>query len=376
MLFAFKTVTAVRVDDQMPFPSDVHVLIMAGGSGTRFWPKSRQKKPKQLLALWDDKTLIEHTVERFAKHLPNQNIWIVTTEALVEPTRQVLGQKYKDVRYLGEPAAKNTAACILWGVHEIAKINPEAVVAVMSADHYIGDEEAFCEALLVANNYAVSDSAIVTLGIRPNRPETGYGYIELREQPKRAELKAVSVSQFVEKPDLRTAVRYIESGKYLWNAGMFILTAKAGLDAFRRTMPDLSKLFDESIAAGATGKFSVEEVYSKISKKDAVSVDYGVMEPASSSGIHVAVVPVDCGWNDVGSFPALEEIDCAVLGDVISLNANSNVVQSDKGIVALLGVNDLVVVRDGDVVLVAAKERAQDIKSLLEKVKASYPQHL
>lgn len=357
------------------FPANLHVLIMAGGSGTRFWPKSRAKKPKQLLALWDDKTLLEHTVERFARHNAVENVWVVTTEALVEPSREVLGEKYKKVRFLGEPAAKNTAACILWGVHEIAKAQPDAIVAVMPADHFIGDEKSFDDALAVAVDHAKEAGGLVTLGIKPNRPETGYGYIKVKgpkSSSKKGAPTAAAVDQFVEKPDLRTAIRYVESGEYLWNAGMFIFKAEAGIDAFIKTMPELAALFDAAMKKGG----SIADTYSKIGKRDAVSVDYGVMEPAIAAGIPIAVVPADCGWNDVGSFPALEDIECATLGEVVSLNANSNVVQSDRGIVALLGVNDLVVVRDGDVVLVASKERAQDIKLLLEKVKASHPDYL
>jgi mannose-1-phosphate guanylyltransferase len=342
----------------------LHILIMAGGSGTRFWPKSRAKRPKQLLALWDDKTLLEHTVSRFSSLVPEENIWIVTTQSLVEPSKKVLGGKYAKVRFLGEPAAKNTAACILWGVNEIHKIDSESVVAVMPADHYIGNEKAFLEAIELATREAVSKGGLITLGIRPDRPETGYGYIEFEGDAGKV-TAALPVKQFVEKPDLRTAVRYVESRKYLWNAGMFIFSAHTGIDAFRKTMPELAKLFDSGT--------SVEKIYGAISKNDAVSIDYGVMEPASSKGILVSVVPVECGWNDVGSFPALEEIDRSTLGDVVSLNANSNIVQTDTGLVALLGVNDLVVVRDGDVVLVVSKDRAQDIKLLLDKVRATHP---
>jgi mannose-1-phosphate guanylyltransferase len=337
---------------------------MAGGSGTRFWPKSRAKKPKQLLALWDDKTLIEHTVRRFADRVPLDQIWIVTTEALVAPTREVLGPKYSQVRFLGEPAAKNTAPCILWGLHEIKKVNTGATVAVMPADHFIGDEKSFHDALDVAIAHAKSAGGLVTLGIKPNAPETGYGYIEIESRIDAAR-GAAPIKQFVEKPDLRTANRYMESGRYLWNAGMFIMTALGGIEAFRKTMPPLANLFE--------GALHVEKIYPQIDKQNAQSIDYGVMEQAVSKGIPVSVVPVDCGWNDVGSFPALEEINAAVQGQVVSLASGSNVVHTDTGLVALLGVNDIVVVRDGDVVLVAAKDRAQDIKALLEKVKAAHP---
>ena len=339
----------------------VHILIMAGGSGTRFWPKSRAKKPKQLLALWDDKTLLEHTIERFSNFVPEENIWIVTTAGLVDASKKVLGSRFSKVRFLGEPMAKNTAPCILWGLHEIKKVSPDATVAVMAADHYIGDEKAFLGALAGAIDHARTQKALVILGIKPDRPETGYGYIEIESAAK----GAVPVKQFVEKPDLRTALRYVESGKYLWNAGMFIMNVEVGIEAFRKTMPELAQLFE--------GALHVEKIYAAIERRDAVSIDFGVMEHIAGKGITLSVVPTACGWNDVGAFPALEEIDASVKGEVITHDSASNVVQTDKGLVALLGVNDLVVVRDGDVVLVAAKDRAQDIKTLLEKVKAKRP---
>jgi mannose-1-phosphate guanylyltransferase len=335
---------------------------MAGGSGTRFWPRSRARLPKQLLALWDEKTLIEHTVERFKGVAKPDAVWIVTTEALAAPTREKLGAAHGKVRILGEPVGKNTAPCILWGVREISKIAPDAVIAVMPADHFIGDEPAFRGALSAAASRAAKAGSLVTLGIRPNRPETGYGYIEVSAKIGNEPL---AVSQFVEKPDLRTAARYLESGRFLWNAGMFIFTAKAGMEAFSRAMPGLVGAFEKG--------GSIADVYGRIAKADAVSFDYGVMERAASLGIGVDVVPAACGWNDVGSFPALEEIGRASRGEVVSVDSASNIVQTDSGFVALLGVTDLVVVRDGEVTLVAARDRAQDVKALLEKVRARFP---
>ncbi|MEW6055364.1 MAG: mannose-1-phosphate guanylyltransferase [Bdellovibrionota bacterium] len=353
----------------MAFDPNLHILIMAGGSGTRFWPRSRAQRPKQLLALWDDKTLLQHTVDRFAQIVPLENIWIVTNKNLVEPSQRTLGERYRDVHYLGEPVGKNTAPCILWGIHEIYKVQPQAVVGVMSADSYIGDEDAFRSSLEVAVKKAKEAQSLVTLGVKPNRPETGYGYIEVERATRNTgplASPALPVRRFVEKPILRTAVSYLESGNYLWNAGMFIFEVQAGLSAFRKTMPGLAGLFE--------GALHVEKIYPEIRKEDAVSVDYGVMERALDSGIPVYVVPTDCGWNDVGSFTALEEINCSTLGEVVSLDAACNVVQTDSGMVALLGVNDLVVVRDGDVVLVASKDRAQDIKLLVEKVRLTRPE--
>lgn len=345
----------------------LHILVMAGGTGTRFWPRSRAGRPKQLLALWDEKTLLEHTLERFLGVVDASRIWVVTTAALVEPSKQVLPpEKYGSVKFLGEPSGKNTAPCILWGASEILRADTDATVAVMPADHFIRDEKAFIGTVRGAVEFARVKGGLVTLGVRPNRPETGYGYIEVAEAVRSS---AVPVQQFVEKPDVRTAVSYLQSGRYLWNAGMFVFTAKQGLAAFEKCMPGLMKTFRAS-QSGPAG------AYGSISKDDAISFDYGVMERAGAQGIPVSVIPLDCGWNDVGAFPALEEIECAVRGEVVSLDAASNVVQTDEGLVALLGVNDLVVVRDRDVVLVASKDRAQDIKALLEKVRRAHPEKL
>jgi len=343
----------------------LHLLVMAGGSGTRFWPKSRQKKPKQLLALWDDKTLLEHTLRRFEGYVLPQNRWIVTTKALVEASRSVLKDQCDSIRFLGESQARNTAACILWSILEIRRVDPQAIVIAVPADHYVADEKAFRKAIEAAVSAAMTTNGFVTLGVRPDRPETGYGYIKAAQVPVTSG-EAVPVERFVEKPDFKTAVKYVESGQYLWNAGMFMFRVESGYDAYKKTMPRLTSLLESSEA--------IESAYSQITPEDAVSVDYGVMENAEAHGIEIKVVPAVCGWNDVGSFKALEDIDHAEKGDVVSLNANCNIVQSDSGIVALLGVNDLIVIRDGDVVLVAAKDRAQDIKFLLDKVKASHPE--
>ena len=344
----------------------LHILIIAGGSGTRFWPRSRQGKPKQLLKFWDDHTLLEHTVHRFlvASGL-RKRVWIVTTENLVSPSREVLGKAADDVHFLGEPVGKNTAPCILWGLREIHKADPEAIVCIVPADHYIGDEPAFRSSLARASELAMKTGGIVTLGIKPNRPETGYGYNETES----AVTDHAPVSKFVEKPGLRDALRFVSSGKYLWNAGLFIMSASVGLDAFTRCMPKLQQVFDQYSSKGISG------IYENIDPHDAVSIDYGVMELAQEKGIPVSVIPVDFEWNDLGSYTALEDIDKAVKGNVVSHNAASNIVQSDHGLVALLGVNDLIVVREGDIVLVAAKDRCQDIRKLVERVKKEYPNH-
>lgn len=338
----------------------LHILIMAGGSGTRFWPKSRMKKPKQLLNLWDDRTLIEHTIRRFLKIVSADRIWIVTTKLLEKETKKITNKISKNIKILSEPEAKNTAACILWGSLEIQKKNRNATIAVMPADHYIADEKKFISAVKSVSKNSETDNAIYIIGIEPNKPETGFGYIEI-DKPI-SELRSVTrVKRFVEKPKLDVALQYISSKRFLWNAGMFIFNVNTILNAYQKCMPLLYSNFNK--------KDSIQKKYSKIQKQDATSFDYAIMEKLQASQIEAKVLPLSCGWNDVGSFAALEEINCAVRGDTVQIDSNSNVIQSDKGIVALLGVENLVVVRDGDVVMVANKNRCQDVKLLIEELK-------
>jgi mannose-1-phosphate guanylyltransferase len=348
---------------------NLHILIIAGGSGTRFWPRSRAKKPKQLLALWDDKTLIEHTISRFENKVPLNRIWILTTKDLVESTKKILGNKYKEVRVLAEPAPKNTAPCILWGTFEIASFDSNATIAVMPSDHYIEDENKFLNDVFLGAKLAIEKKALVTLGIKPSRIETGYGYIEASLEDIQNNLKALQVKQFVEKPNYEKAKKYFESGNFFWNAGMFIFEAKVGLKSFETCMSSLFKVFEENLE-----NFGVEKVYEKISAQDSISIDYGVMEKLTKlEAIPLFVVPSSCGWNDVGSFAALEDINCSKKGSVVECEASGNIVQTDDGLVALLGVSNLIVVRDGDVVMVTTKDKAQDVKKLLEEVKKQNP---
>lgn len=342
----------------------VHVIVMAGGSGTRFWPRSRKAKPKQLLALWDDRSLLSHTLSRCMQVRGVERFWIVTAEHLVEASKAaLLSDQRERVTFLGEPVARNTAPCILWALREVSAVDPNAIAVVVPADSYIRDEKTFSKAIETAVQAAISNQALVTLGVEPTKPETGYGYI--KSGNKLADGMTHTVDRFVEKPDLKTAEAYLKDGSYLWNAGMFVFPAAVGLRAFEKMMPSLWSIF----ASAANGK----DAYANIGKSDATSFDYGIMERAASQQFKVCVVPVSCGWNDVGSFAALEDIDKSVLGDVVALESSGNVVQTDRGVVALLGVQDLIVVRDGDVVLVTPKSKSQDIKKLLEETKKKFP---
>lgn len=348
-----------------------YALIMAGGSGTRFWPKSRLHLPKQLLALWDDKILLQHTLDRLQGVIPLEKRWIVTTQSLVAASKEKLFHAYKQLVFLGEPKAKNTASCILWGLFEIHQRDPDAVVVVLPADHYIKDEASFKDTLGFAIKKAADFPGILTLGVVPHAAATGFGYIQI-ENAGDLSRQVYPILKFVEKPKLELAQQYFESKKFLWNAGMFILRVSTGLHAYQKTMPTLYEKFEKAFQNGD----SIESIYESIQPFETLSIDYGVMEPALTQRVPIGVIPLKCGWNDVGSFQALEEIGCAKKGQSLELEASGNITQTDLGLIALLGVNDLVVVREKEVVIVLPKNRSQDIRKLLEEVHQKHPEFI
>lgn len=340
---------------------NVHLVIMAGGSGTRFWPKSTAKKPKQLLPFGSGKSLIKQTVDRFDGLIPN--IWVVTTKSLAEPIQKELGPK---VKILAEPQARNTAPCVYWASRVIGDQDPNAILVFMPADHYIRKLDTFRVTVQGAIDWASEHDDLVTLGVKPTRPETGYGYLKCS---KARSNDCIQVERFVEKPNLENAKKFLTSGEYLWNGGMFIWKAKTILRAFDEAMPELKQVWDAS-----GGK--VEVAYPKMT---ATSIDFGVMEKVHN----VVSFPLDCGWDDVGSWTSLEDIalelgmkhDAGVVsgGECVSIESHGNIVDTSGPVVSLLGVKDLIVVVKDGVVLVADKTRAQDIKKMVDAVKAKRP---
>lgn len=353
--------------------SDLFLVVMAGGSGTRFWPKSTASKPKQFLSFGKAEptsqrqlSLLEATLSRFDDLvLPTQRL-IVTTELL----KSSVAQQASGVTVLVEPQGRNTAPCIYWAAREVAAKNPRGVMLVMPSDHYIANQEKFISTVMTAALWAAEHDELVALGVTPTRPETGYGYLKIAQHDKgQSDSTCSQVEQFVEKPNLQKAREFLESGNYLWNGGMFLWRAEVILAAFDRYMPEMKKAWEES--AGR-----VEVAYPKMT---ATSIDYGVMEKATG----VVAFPLECGWDDLGSWTSLESLadslgtrqDVGVVmdGEVIHVESQGNIVDAPGKLVALLGVKDLVVVQQGDVLLVADKSRAQDIRLVVEKVKKSHP---
>ncbi|HEY7544146.1 MAG TPA: mannose-1-phosphate guanylyltransferase [Blastocatellia bacterium] len=348
-------------------------IVMAGGSGTRFWPASRERMPKQFLRITSDSTLFEETLDRIKTIVADERVFIVVNRLHEETTLRLVGQS--NARVLVEPVGRNTAPCIGLAAIHIARADENSPIVVLPSDHFIADRERFALKLRAAGE-AARRGAIVTLGIPPTRPETGYGYIERGDETEEVMGEAAfEAKKFVEKPDLETALAYLKSGHHLWNSGIFIFTAKTILAEIRAGLPDLYEGLEEIGEAVGSARYeaTVERVYPQLK---AVSIDYGVMEKTAAS---VRVLSGDFGWSDVGSWQALYELrgdkydesENLLLSRATTIDAKRNLVYStsDRAI-ALLGVEGLVVVDTPDALMVADMSRSQDVKKFPEMLKA------
>lgn len=343
----------------------LHCVIMAGGSGTRFWPQSRKHLPKQLLNIVGEKTMIRATVERVLPLVPFDRILVVTGGSHEEKIRAQLPEISTN-SVVSEPIGRNTAPCIALAAFKLRKIDPDGVMAALPADHLIGKETEFVHALESAYHIACKTEQLITFGIIPDRPETGYGYIQRGKLVARDDgLKAYRVVRFVEKPEIKTAKAYLARGDYLWNSGMFVWKISTILSAFERFLPGLYKALEtiEPVLNTAEEAGAINELYEELPD---ISIDYGILERADD----VIVIPVDVAWNDVGSWTSLQgvwntdENGNAVKGEILSLRSSGCVVSSPQKLTALVGVQDLIVVDTPDAILVCRKDNAQDIKQL------------
>lgn len=352
----------------------MYIVILAGGSGTRFWPVSRTAKPKQLISICGDRTMLQRTVERVLPLRPKR-ILIVTNLLQEQETRRQLSP-YRDVPVdvVAEPLARNTAPAIGLAATIIAAHDPGGVMVVLPADHFIRDEQALRDTLSAAAGTARS-GCLVTLGIVPTRPETGYGYIEA--DMELGGQGPFPVRRFVEKPPLEDALRYLEHGGYFWNSGMFIWRCDTILEELGRHMPELARQLATISFSGAAWDLSglgaqVGEVYRQAA---GISIDYGVMERSD----RVQVLPAEMGWSDVGSWSALPEVlEPDDLGTVsvntaghIAIDSRDCLVYGDGRLVATVGVSGLIVVSTPDALLVCQRERAQDVKKVVEELARS-----
>jgi mannose-1-phosphate guanylyltransferase len=353
--------------------SHVFTLVLAGGSGTRFWPASRKSRPKQVLGMAPDPSLplIGHTLRRVAPLCPTRQMIVATGESLIDVTREALPDLGPEA-FIAEPVAKNTAPCIAWGAQVIARRDPEAVVMVLPSDHHIADEPEFLRVLSRALDSAARGT-ITTIGIQPARPETGYGYIQAEREQSPGVLL---VDRFVEKPNLETAEAYVKSGKHYWNSGMFFFRAADMLRAVEQHLPEVHRalsLIEQ--AAGQGAEAEREATRRAFAMMPSISIDHGIMEKVSP----LAVVPGSFGWSDLGSWHTVWELGARDQADNVGpdgslfVDAHRNLIEdlrSNKSerTVALLGVSDLCVVETDDAVLIMPRDRAQDVRAVVDEL--------
>ena len=345
----------------------IYAVIMAGGIGSRFWPRSKKKCPKQLLKIFGDHTMIQDTVKRLNGLVENENIYIVTNKQQKAGILTQLSHLPLN-NIIEEPFGRNTAACIGLASILIQKKDPDAVILVLPADHIINNDKEFHNTLLNAANFANDSKGLVTIGIPPTKPETGYGYIQIDE--KEVSDRVHKVLTFAEKPNYATAVRFIESGDFYWNSGMFIWRADVILEEIKNYMPDLhdglikiqdsidSKKFQETLV----------NVYGMLKK---ISIDYGIME--KSKKVHL--IKGNFEWSDVGSWEAVYELSPkdedgnAKVGQVYTEHAQDSYIYSPDKFTAIIGVDNLIVINDKDSLLICRRDNAQDVKMIIDYLK-------
>ncbi|WP_369996556.1 mannose-1-phosphate guanylyltransferase [Winogradskyella sp.] len=349
-----------------------YAILMAGGVGSRFWPISTQSFPKQfhdMLGTGD--TLIQKTFNRLAKLIPEENIFILTNERYNDLVFEQLPSVTKRQVVL-EPAMRNTAPCILYASLKIKKENEDAVMIVAPSDHWIEDEQAFSDNVKTAFDFCETNDALMTLGVTPTFPNTGYGYVEY-DKSSNSEIK--SVDQFREKPDYETAKSFLDQGNFLWNAGIFMWSVKSVVSAFKTNQPELFQLFMSGYDAYNTEQED-DFIRNNYSKAENVSVDYALMEKSDN----VFVIPATFDWNDLGTWGSLyDKLDkdnhnnAIVNSKVLAEDASGNMIRSQKDkIVVVDGLKDYIIVDKNEVLLIFPKAKEQDIKKVLQNVKANF----
>jgi mannose-1-phosphate guanylyltransferase len=372
--------SAVRYHKRtMPSTPDFRPVILAGGSGTRFWPRSRKARAKQVLALDGERTMIQRTLDRLLPLSPPQSAWVITNDLLSSAISIQLDEVPAD-QVLCEPAARNTAPAAGLAAFLLEKTSPDAVLGIFPADHVIGDEPQFLATLRRGIALAATGENIVVLGVPPTRAETGYGYIETGETP---EPGVQRVRRFTEKPNQEKAEEFVAAGNYYWNSGIFLWSARTLANAMREHLPETSPVLEKIAAAYGTDEFATTfaELYQQCEN---ISVDYAVLEPRSAKGEHrsnLFCLPANFGWNDLGSWAALYEHQLAQQPDApaanivetvdaLTIDAHGNYVYSPEKFVALVGVKDLVVVDTGDALLITSRSHSQDVGKIVKQLVA------
>jgi mannose-1-phosphate guanylyltransferase / mannose-6-phosphate isomerase len=351
---------------------DLYAVILAGGSGTRFWPLSRETFPKQMLQIVGEDSLIRQTIKRLEGFIPLENTYIITTKDLIQDIHfhiQDLNTGNK-IKMIQEPIGKNTAPAIGLAAILLNKISPDSVMIVLPSDHLIRDVETFHRDLRSAL-IGAQNRYLVTLGIRPHKPETGYGYLKKGEPLKDISDHLFWVRQFVEKPDHETAQVYLKEGNYFWNCGIFIWKASKILSEIEKHLPSLSHALNEiePLLSGKGDLSKIVEIYSSLAS---ISIDYGIMEKSDE----VVMVPSNFEWSDLGSWTALDEIfekdrnGNVLKGNAMDLGSQDSIILGGERLIATIGLKEMVVVDTPDATLVSSKDRVQDVKRVVEELKS------
>jgi len=345
----------------------LYAVIMAGGVGSRFWPRSKKKMPKQLLNIIGEHTMIQATVNRLSGFIEKENIYVITNEV---QRREVINQlsEVPAENIIEEPFGRNTAACIGLASVIIKAKDPEAVTIVLPADHIIKDEEKFKQVLQNAAKYANDSKGLVTIGITPTRPETGYGYIQINDTQVAENI--FPVYTFAEKPNYATALRFVESGDFLWNSGMFIWRADVILDEIKNLMPDLYEglVAIEKSLSSLNFKEELKSVYAQLKK---ISIDYGIMEKSSK----VFLTKGSFNWSDVGSWEEVYQLSeknkngNAAVGKVYTNMVSDSYIYSPDKVTAVIGLDNVIVINHNDTVLICRRDKAQDVKEIVDYLK-------
>lgn len=358
--------------------SNNYALIMAGGVGSRFWPWSRSSRPKQFLDILNTgKTLIGQTFDRLRRVCPAKNIMVVTNENYKQDIIHLLPE-IPEKNILLEPRMRNTAPCIAYGAHKILKENPQARIIVAPSDHLVLKEDIFAGVVEAGLEYASQHNSLLTMGIQPHRPETGYGYIQADTdnlEKEEINYRLYPVSRFTEKPDRQTAEKFLKEGNYFWNSGVFIWSANVILDAFDEHLPEMNKLFKKHLPEFNTNHETraIEEIYKNC---QTISIDYGIMEKASN----VKVLCTDFGWSDIGTWGSLYEHSewdshkNALRGDkiIIEDTENSVIKIPDHKVAVIQGLDEHIVVDDDNALLICRKKDEQRIRDYVKKVKKDF----
>ena len=347
-----------------------YAVIMAGGAGTRFWPKSRISRPKQFLSLFGNETMLQKTIGRLKGFIDPEQVMVITNESYLPIVSAQASELSKD-HIIGEKVARNTAPCVAAAAALLYKKDPDAVMIVLPADHEIGNPEAFVQTLKTAVSAAEKHHSLVTIGIQPDRPETGYGYIHRGENPlSEGDETVYPVLKFEEKPNLERAQKFLESGDYYWNGGIFVWKVSVIVDSFKKHMPDIYSLMTDLMEGDASGD-QIDDFYRAC---PSISVDYAIMEKAEN----VQVVPGDFDWNDVGSWKAVHELsekdgDQNAKGGSNAFfhhTSNSLIHSESNKLITLVGVDHLAVVETEDSIMVIHLDKAQEVKEVYDKIKS------